>query len=152
MANLNSEALNRLSEAVESLFPPVNNPALKPGLHLIPKSITATGLNSFVGMHDEPPGEVFGCRVLAHALVTVKATSVNELNDAVTEMTRALIAVDPTVLRQKGIYRITLDELGPVSENPTRELKFTVKYEYVQLPEDDGDKILEIPLNLNVSA
>jgi hypothetical protein len=98
---ISAEALTSLKTALEALLPPQPDAALIPTLSINPLRITPTGLNGFVGLNDDPRGELYGRRVRAMAVVDVKARELPDLDVAVTAVTGALIAADPVVLRQR---------------------------------------------------
>jgi hypothetical protein len=156
---ISAEALTSLKTALEALLPPQPDAALIPTLSINPLRITPTGLNGFVGLHDDPRGELYGRRVRAMAVVDVKARELPDLDVAVTAVTGALIAADPVVLRQRGILSMALDELGPKSVSGSganqiaeREVSLNVLFDYVKEPAAAEGVISQVPVNLTVDS
>jgi len=150
------EALDSLSAILAELLREEVGPALEPALEVYPLRIIPTGLGGFVGLSHEPAGEVYGRRLEASARVAVKAAGLDELRDAVTAVTRALVAADRVLLREKGILRLDLDAIGPqplLAEPPAtaeREVQFKVFYEFLKKPTEAGDVIQRIPIDLEL--
>ncbi len=146
-----NEALDALSAALESLLPPDLSPS--PSMMVNPARIVPTGLGGFVGLQDDPLGEIIGRRL--DALVTVNVeTPTADLAEAVMAVTSAFLAADRTTLRGLGILRMALDEIGSASSkgnNTQRDLSFSVLFEYLKRPEENGGVISEIPVILNRS-
>lgn len=155
MAGIDGDAISGLFNALDSLMPPVPDPALRPVVSLGPASIKATGVGGFVGINQEPRGDVFGRRLDATALVTVRAANAGELSAAVTSVTQALMGAERTSLRERGILRITLDQVGPDASGPGdrahRDLTFRIIYEFLKRPQEASGVIQEVPLNLRLS-
>jgi hypothetical protein len=160
MDPLSAEALNSLAAILTALLPPGPIPALKPLLSVIPVSVSPSGLGGFIGLNDDPQGDLLGRLVRARVLVLVKAGGPDLLDDAVTSVTQSLLAADRTALRQQGVMSLTLNELGPrVFSSPgaadttaQREVALAALYEYVKVPEAAEGVIKEIPLNLTFSS
>ena len=159
MDPISSEALTSLKTALDALLPPQPDVALKPTLSLNPLRITPTGLSGFVGLNDNPRGELYGRRVRATAVVNVKARELPDLDVAVTAVTGALIAADSLVLRQRGILSMALDELGPKSVSGSganriaeREVSLNVLFDYVKKPAAVESVISQVPVNLTVDS
>jgi hypothetical protein len=143
------EALDSLATALSSLLAEP-----KPALLIFPTRIVPTGLGSFIGLHHEPEGDLMGRRIQATVSMAIQAANANDLGAAITTTTRALLAADPSVLRQLGILSLTLDELGPKTAGSAgdpmeQELRFTILFEYVRKPTEAQGIIQEIHLTLN---
>jgi hypothetical protein len=153
MDPLSVEALSNLTAAVAELLPPVAAPVLPLVLEVLPLHIAPTGLGGYVGLSHEPEGEILGRRLEASARVAVKAADAEQLGEAVTAVTSALLAADRAVLRSKGILRLDLDSIGPKPEpsGPVeRELQFKVLYEFLKRPTEAGDVIQRIPIDFEL--
>ena len=155
MDSLSLEALDDLTAAVTGLLPDAATPALRPAVEILPLRFAPTGLGGYVGLSHEPEGEVFGRRLEASARIKVRAASVDGLGEAVSQVTRALLAADAGALRGRGILRLALDSLGAqpaaaaggVAE---REVQFKILYEFLKRPEEGDDVIQRIPLDLEL--
>lgn len=150
MNTINNEALNALTTVMKSLLPDT-----QPILMVTPARITPTGLGGFVGLNKDPHGEIIVRRLEATVVSTVKAESIDGLNDAVTTVTRALLGVYRGTLLGHGILHITLDEIGPQSDGESngtvaRDLAFKVLYEFLKRPDASEDIIQQISINLDI--
>lgn len=148
-----SEVLNGLLSAVNSLLPPIADPTLQPTLRLNAVQLLPTGLGGFIGMNDDPKGEIWGQRLNADVLMTVKAASASELNNAVTAHLNALLGQTRQTLLEHGILRLTLADLGGGAIAPgaaEQVLTFRIFYEFVKKPTEDEGVIQEIPISVNV--
>ena len=112
MDPLNGEALTQLTTALSSLLPPSGSPALAPDLAVSPTRFATTGLNGFVGTNEDPEGEIIGRRVSANAIVGVKTETLDTLNDAVADLTAAVVGAPRGDLRKLGILDLGVEGLG----------------------------------------
>ena len=153
--DINTEALNGLTTVIQSLLPDVVPPELPPFLLVTPMNITPTGLGGFVGLNNDPQGDILGRRLEATVHVTARAAGLEELNNAVPTITQALLGLDRATLLENGVLQISLDEIAPVSSSGqpgelVRELKFRVLYEFLKIPEESEELIEQIPINVGV--
>lgn len=153
------EVLTGLTNALRSLLPSVTDPTLQPTLLISPTRIVPTGLGGFIGIHDNPKGEIVGQRLEGTVFLTVKGQDTDELNQAVTDAIAALMGVNRQTLLQQGILQISLNDIsvpsgtttGGGTTNPLeRTLSFHVLYEFLKLPEESEGLIQQIPINLEV--
>jgi len=160
MDAISSEALAGLTVAVESLLPDVAEPSVQLIPLVTPTHVEPTGFGGFVGINEDPRGEIRGRRLEATVLVTTKANDGDALNDAVTAVTRAFLGADRATLLKQGILRVALDgaEAQPISDPDSgpdgvvgRDLTFKVLYEFLKRPEAPEDVILDIPINLDTA-
>jgi hypothetical protein len=146
------EALDALRAAIRGLLPTQPDLTLQPAIHIQPTSITTTGLNGFVGMHDNPVGEILGRRVEATVVIDLKAATAADADDVVSAAITALVAADRATLLSQGLLRLALvkvgDRLSAQGAPVTQEVTVTVLYEYLKLPTDPEDTIQQIPLNI----
>ena len=153
MSTLADEAIDGLTAVVASLLPAGGDPALRPLALVSPLRIAPTGLGGFVGLNDDPPGDILGRRLKASVAVTVRASTAGALNDAVKNVTKAFLAADRQALLEQGILKLALEEVGPAADGngaSQRELRFTVLYEFVKRPSElEGGVIEEVPLDLD---
>ena len=157
---INLEAVNELASALETLLPPAANPALRPNVLVNPLRITPAGLGGFVGLNQEPPGEIHGVHLEATAFVTVKADRDASMNAATAAITHAVVAAERASLLRSGIVRIALEEVGPISVRQgggvsaaqQRDLTFSILFEYLKRPEVAEGIIREIPLDVDVEV
>jgi hypothetical protein len=152
MDSISVEALDGLRAAIQSLLPPVADPNLKPLITVQPLAISPTGLGGFVGINDDPVGEIIGRRVDATVLIDVKAAA-DGIDAAVAGVTTALLAADRSTLIGLGILRMALDTLGERAAAASvvqQQVGFRVLYEYLKTPSDAEGIIREIPLNLQL--
>jgi hypothetical protein len=154
MSTIADEALGGLTAALQLLLPDEPDPDLQPTLFVSPRRIAPTGVGGFVGLNEDPAGEIYGRRVEADVLVTVRADNADELPAAVTTVTRALVTPDRSTLAAEGIQRIVLEDMGPpatIGGTALRELSFAVFYEFLRLPTVADGTIETVPLDLDAS-
>jgi hypothetical protein len=80
------------------------------------------------------------------------------MGEAMTSVTQALLARDRQALQALGIYRLTFEDIGPVTTVPAnggasrveRELTFRLLYEFTQVPVEAGDVIERIPIDFEL--
>lgn len=153
MDPISVEALNALSAALQALLPAVADPAQKPRINLQPHSISPTGIGGFVGINDNPVGEILGRKIRATAVIGVIATK-EQIDAAVTGAINSLIAADPAGLAARGLQRITfekMDDLANISDTLVQKpLSFHVHFEYLKKPTDPEGIIQQIPLNIEL--
>lgn len=150
MDDLHQLAITALTASLENRIPePPQHTSFD--LFVRPLRLTPTGLGNYVGQHDDPQGTILGVRITAEVVVTVTVTGQAELNQAITQLTSAILAQDPTELRPEGIFRWQVASIEPISDNPrSRDVIFDVLYEFVRLPEA-GEGIIEtIPIDLQL--
>lgn len=152
MANLAADAIASLQTLLAARIPPSNPPQLVYTLLLIPVRVRPTGIGAFVDLHDDPVGDITGCQVSADAVVEVNVPPNANLNQAVAQLTGALLALDPVELRRDGILRLAVKSVTPVAStgNQISHVTFDVLYEYLAIPQDAGDIITTIPINLTL--
>lgn len=154
MADINTEAVSSLTNTLKSLLPHEADASTAPVLLAVPLRVTPAGLGGYVGPHVGPVGDIVARRVEALVKVSIGAKTLTDLDARLTGVTGALLAAEGGVLRERGVLRVALEELGPQpSDGPPdqvkrRELTFKVLYEYLHAPEEDEGIILEIPINL----
>ena len=154
MSTIADAAVGGLAAAIESLLPDEPDPDLRPTVLVSPRKIAPTGFGGFVGLNEEPEGEIYGRRVEANVFVTVKADTMAELPAAVTGVTRALLTPDRATLAGEGIQRILLEDMataGAAGGIAFRDLRFAVLYEFLRLPTSPEGVIQTIPLDFDVS-
>jgi hypothetical protein len=149
MANLAADAIAALQTFLAARIPASNPPQLVYSLLLIPLRVRPTGIGAFVDLHDDPIGDITGCQVSADAVVEVNVAPNANLNQAVAQLTSALLALDPAALRRDGLLRLAVKAITPAG-NQTSHVTFDVLYEYLAIPQDAGDIITTIPLNLTL--
>jgi hypothetical protein len=153
MDSTSLEALAELRAAIQSLLPPAADPNLKPLITVQPMAISPAGLGGFVGINDDPVGEIIGRRVDATVLIDVKAAA-DGIDAAVAGVTTALLAADRGTLIGLGILRIALDTLGEQAAAAAsvvqQQVGFRVLYEYLKTPSEPEGIIREIPLNIQL--
>lgn len=148
MDAISGEALTSLMTTVNALFADLNP---LPAVEISPTKITPTGLGGYVGVHEEPIGDLIGRRIEALVRVTVSNADSDVLNSAVLAVQNAVLSLTRAESVEKGIHRASLDPTIAPSEDATkRNLGFRLIYEFVKVPEDAEGIIQEIPLNLSV--
>jgi hypothetical protein len=160
MSTIDREALEALGAAMQALLPGAAGPLLAPRLALDPVRIAPTGLGGVVGFQREPAGVIVGRRLQATARVSVGTSDESRLDEAVTRVTSALVTGDRAQMRASGLFDVELAGVGPATtiaangtpERFVRDVSFTVSFEHLQVPEEAGDVIDEIPLDLEVGS
>jgi hypothetical protein len=146
------EALSALRTSVLALLPAVADPALQPSVVIQPLTISPLGLGGFVGVHDDPVGDIVGRRVEAIALVGVKAPA-DGLDAAVAGAITALLAADRATLLGHGLLRIAVDKIGEATSgsDPVQQpVSFRVLHEFLKTPTAPEDVIQSIPVNVQL--
>ncbi len=154
MSTIADAAVGGLAAAIESLLPDEPDPDVRPTVLVSPRRIAPTGFGGFVGLNEDPEGEIYGRRVDANVFVTAKADTLGGLPAAVTAVTRALLTPDRSTLAGEGIHRILLEDMGAAGSDggiAFRELRFAVLYEFLRLPTAPEGVIQTIPLDFEVS-
>jgi hypothetical protein len=150
------EALAGLRAAIQSLLPAQANANLQPSIDIQPVSISPAGLGGFVGINDNPAGEIVGRRVAGTVLIGLKAASANDMNGVLSGAINSLVAADRATLRGQGILQLTLakvDELIPGAQTSVQQqVSIQILYEFLKVPVDAEDVIQQIPLNIQLQA
>ncbi|MGH2542399.1 MAG: hypothetical protein ACRDIB_06375 [Ardenticatenaceae bacterium] len=153
MSDIDQEAISGLTSAVSGLLPDAPEPGVQFTLVTHPIRLAPIGLGGYIGMHDDPEGEIVGRRVEADALVGVQGAEADDLNSTIALIINALLTTDRAVLRQNGILRLQFARVEPNPAAETaRDIVFSILHEYLHLPGEAGDIILEIPLNLSLDT
>ncbi|HKI04641.1 MAG TPA: hypothetical protein VKK31_21860 [Thermoanaerobaculia bacterium] len=157
MDALNREALDALAAAVRSFLPAAADPALAPSVAIFPKRIAATGIGGLVGLQEDPEGEIVGRQIDAEVRVTVRAAAASGLNAAAEGAVQGLVAAGRLALAERGIFSVQLARLGekasPEGGNAAEmDLAFQVRYELIKRPEEAGEVIREIPIDLRLTS
>lgn len=151
--DLNSaEALSGLRASIQALLPPVADPALQPSVTIQPLTISPVGIGGFVGLNDDPVGEIVGRRVEAIAVVGLKAP-VDGIDAAVAAAITALLAADRATLLGHGLLRLAVEKIGEATSGPApvqQVVSFRVLYEFLKKPASQEDVIQSIPVNLQL--
>lgn len=146
---IRNEAVGVLTQAIEALLPPPENPSLRPRLLVAPLDFVPTGLGGFVGMNGEPFGEIHGRRVRARAHVIVRAANAAGVPGAVNAVVRALVTADRSI-SGGGYFVAKLHDLAPHAPQASeREVVFDVDFEYLKRPDEAGGILEEIPLDVD---
>ncbi len=159
MDAFSTEAINSLKAAVESFLPDISEPAVQIILTFYSLNLTPTGLGGFVGINENPHGGILGKRLEATVAITLRADSAEALDTAANAVTVSLVGADRVALMKEGILRLNLDEVAPqingmgggANSFIEQALKFKVLYEFLQLPQEAGDIIQQIPITVDVS-
>jgi hypothetical protein len=154
---ISTEALDGLRTVLEQMMPASGNPALQPTLMFNTTRVSPLGLGSFVALNVDPAGSIYGRRIETGVAITVKAGNEDQLGNAVDDLTRQYLAQDRQTLVQNGLYRIQLQDLGPVTTVgrgnnaiTTRDVNFNVLYEYLKFPDTAEGVLDEIPLDFDL--
>ena len=148
------DALTGLTAAFGALMPAIASPQLPHKVAVDPLSVAPAGLGGYVGVSTTPPGEIRAHRVTALARVTVGTTDADQLDAAVTKVTAAVVAGDRARQRSQGLLEAELEEIGPQtavsvsgSDRFSRDVRFRLLFEHLQLPQTSEDVIETIPLH-----
>src|SRR3954471_8085645 len=102
-----TEAVTALNTTLHGLHPPPADLVLAPEIFINPIHSQFAGIGGVVEIRTEAPaGEVTALRVMAEAVVRVKAPSAAQLAAAETNVTMSLLGADPVNLRSNGVFRI----------------------------------------------
>lgn len=157
MDPINSEALIGLKNVLEGMIPDVTNPAHGPALVFNTTRIASIGLGGFIAVNEDPKGSIYGRRIETNAAITVKASNEDQLNGFVDTLTENFLTQDRQTLVKNGLYRIVLNDFGPITTTGrgsntvlAKEVNFSVLYEYVKLPDAAEGVMDEIPLDFDL--
>lgn len=153
MTALADVAVDALATLVNAALAP-NSPT---GVLVTPRRISPTGLGGYVSPHPDPVGEVSGARIEASVRVTVQASDVGTLHTDAAALTQTMLGfASATTAREAGLLKLGMED--PVTDvrevqgnRVEQDLRFTVVYEFLQVPEEGGGIIEEIPLNLKTA-
>jgi hypothetical protein len=148
MDPLNAQAFDALAGTVRSLLPGT------PEVRVNPVRVSPAGLAGFIGLSHEPDGQIVGRLIDARTVVTVEEDTAALLDDAVSDVTQALVGADRGDLRAAGVLRLALDGVGtPVGDGPLRrDVTFAVAYEFVKGPDEGEGIIEEIPIDADLDG
>ncbi|HRW05561.1 MAG TPA: hypothetical protein P5121_10720 [Caldilineaceae bacterium] len=150
MADTRQQAITQGTQLLQDRLPIPAQPGTTYTLYLQPLTISPLGIGSFVAAHNDPTGDILGCLVHAEASVTVTVTTV-PIDEAIALLTATFLGLDTRTLRQEGLFRLHLQPLPPhLPTDSTVNVTFDVLYEYLQVPQEAGDIIQEIPLNVDL--
>jgi len=159
--NFTDEAITGLETTFRSILPAPASEALRPVVLVNPLRVTPAGLGGFVAASQEPQGDILGLRLDVQVSVTVKADNADNLNGAVSTMTRTVLSANQGDLLNKGILRIALEGMEPnlavrPGDEPAapakRDLTFRVLYEFLKKPQESQSIIQEIQTDIEVST
>jgi hypothetical protein len=154
------QALNGLIRALEELVPDETDANLQPRLTLSALHLAPSGVGGYVGMSADPRGEIHAQRLAASVRITVRAGDADGIGAAMTRVNQALLGANRGDLRGRGILRLGLEQLGETSlvgsgpgQVAQRDLNFSLLYEFLQLPTDDGEgTIARVPLEIDLGG
>ncbi len=154
---ISNEALVSLRSLLEGMMPPVTDSAHEPRLVFSAIRITPIGLGGFIAVNEDPKGAIYGRRIKTVAVITAKAADEDQLSNIVDNLTGIFLTQDRQTLSQNGLYRIVLNDLGPVTTTShgsnmvaAQDVNFSVLYEYVKLPDVAEGVMDEIPLDYDL--
>jgi hypothetical protein len=143
---LNLEAITALRNTLQGLLP--SDPL--PLLAIHQAHIKPIGIGGFVGLHDDPHGELIGRSVRAAVLVSVSGADAGQLRTRYAAVVDALLVPGHGELRAQGILKLILSEPAgqPGDADSTRDLQLDVLFEYIKQPEAAEEVIDTIPLDV----
>lgn len=157
MDSISSEALVSLRSLLKGMLPPATDSAYEPKLAFSAMQLTPIGLGGFIAVNDDPKGAIYGRRINTVAVITAKAANEDQLSRVVDSLTDFFSIQDRRTLCRNGIYRIVLNDLGPVTTTgqgnntvASRDINFSVLYEYVKLPDVAEAVMTRIPLDYDL--
>ncbi len=158
MDDITNEALTGLTTSLQSLLPNLGAGGPQIALTVNPLSISFTGLGGFVGINDQPPGEILGRRISATVFISVITQSTDlagppdpaVLDSAEAQVRSAFLAADRATLQKTGILRISSGPPPAADTDTTRNLSFAVLYEFLKIPQTAEGVIQQIPITLNL--
>jgi hypothetical protein len=148
------EAMDGLSAAIQFFLPAQADANLQPSISVQAVSITPTGLGGFVGINDNPAGEIVGRRIEGTVVVAIKAADATGIDAAAGGAINALLAADRAALLNQGLLRLAVNTVGDSAAGPgtsvQKQIGLGILYEYLKIPTDAGDVIQQIPLNIQL--
>ena len=150
------EALAGLRAAIQSLLPPQADVNLQSSIAIQPASIAPSGIGGFVGVNDNPVGEIIGRRIEGTVAIGLKAATANDMSGVLSATINALLAADRATLLGQGLLQLTLAKVeAPVPGSGTavqQQMSIQVLYEFLKIPVDAEGVIQEIPLNIQLQT
>ncbi len=149
MDEISSEAIASLNTTINALFAGI---APAPVIDITPLKIYPTGLGGYIAPHIDPIGDRLGRRIDAQVRVLVNGDSPGALLVTSNAVQQAALARTRAELAQRNILRVGAEtDFPPTTQANTRLLGFRFLYEFIKVPQEAGDIIQEIPINLSVS-
>lgn len=145
MDSIAEEALAALNTLVTGMMLPAVPVGVNQRVRLLPQKISPTGLGSYVGLHEQPQGGLYGRRVQAALQVKVSGADEAEVFAHLDAVTHALMAQDRADLRTKGIYQLQN------AEQDDGVAQFQLLYEYIAVPISGEGDIRELDLQLGLN-
>ena len=148
-------ALTALDSTLHQYFDGAVGAGQSTELSLFPEKNISPGIGAYVGIHDDPAGEIKALRIDALASVKMEAADA-DIAALVQGVTSAVMGVERAELQQAGIYRLKMGELEPLQEETgnrsSRVINFLLLYEHLVLPTESeiplDDIVLDIDLNV----
>jgi len=123
-------------------------------LNLIPEKTISPGIGSYIGIHDDPAGEITAIRIDTSALVRVEADNA-DITNLVQGVTSAVMGVERSALQEAGIYQLKVQALDSEQEENgqrvSRVINFSLLYEYLILPTASEFQLSEIVLDIDLN-
>ncbi len=142
MVSLEIEALHALNTLIGALLDSIDP---NPDFTVLPHQITRSGLGGFVAVHDDPQGDILGCKVEASLEIAVR-----DSHDDIQAVNIALLGLSPQQQREYRILKLEMETSHIGATAARRVLQYAMVYEYLRVPEAGEFIIAEIPIDLQV--
>ncbi len=150
-------ALTALRGEIAAMLTVPGDASLAPEIRISPTRTAPAGIGGFLGLHQEPFGEIYARRLDARVVVRVKAASLAALAEAEALASSDLLDADRTAMRERGVLRLTRDlatgdrtltEVDGLAVAAGRDLQFDVIYEHRVLPDEGGGVLDAVPVDM----
>lgn len=145
---IGSQAIESLTTVINTLLSGISP---TPSVAIQPLKVSPTGLGGYLAPHQDPQGDRLGRRVEAQIWATISEGSPAARAAAVTAVNNQMLNMSRAEMLERGMLRVSaeLDVPAPTQTN-TFVLGYRVLFEFIKHPEEAGDVIREIPVNLAV--
>ncbi len=117
------------------------------GFLIKPEHVKPIGIGGYIGIHDNPQGDIFGTHLASELQVFVEGDNSAEANERTQELIKEVLGIERKELFQSGIQRIILKDVLLQSDKE-RQVIFSLLFEHLELPEDTEGIIETVPINL----
>ncbi|MDW4498758.1 family 16 glycoside hydrolase [Sulfitobacter sp. D35] len=155
------QAIDALESVLSGFLTSTPGPAPDPDVVVLTNTPRLAGIGGFVGLNASPRAELHARRLDAEIAVRVFGNNRSNLADAESQAARDLLAADPVLLRQAGVFRLrriadrdtpVLRAADGIGASFGRDLLFAVSFEHRPLPTQAEGQLGEVPADITTAA